>query len=316
MFAFLPLLVMLLLCLGAVAYFMYAPKLPRPASFDDVKRCSLQVGERSRDYLILQPPGSQGPRPVLIVLHGAGQDAQAMRNATGYAFERLARERGFIVVYPQGYHKHWNDARKTGHFAARTENIDDEQFIGQLIDSLSGEQLIDDKRVFLFGYSNGAQMAFRMALNASERLAGIAAVAACLPTEENALVGARGRAIPVMLVNGTIDPVNPYGGGEVSLFGFGNRGTVRSSEETAQFFAARSGAMERPAVTLESIYDNDPSKATLRSWHLEGKAMVELYSIEGGGHVIPQPHGRMPRLLGLKTSALDSTRRACDFFGL
>jgi polyhydroxybutyrate depolymerase len=41
-----------------------------------------------------------------------------------------------------------------------------------------------------------------------------------------------------------------------------------------------------------------------------------LYSVRRGGHVIPQPHGRSPRLLGRKTTALDAPKAACEFFGL
>jgi polyhydroxybutyrate depolymerase len=35
-------------------------------------------------------------------MHGSGENGTAMRIETGYAFERLADERGFAMVYPDG----------------------------------------------------------------------------------------------------------------------------------------------------------------------------------------------------------------------
>ena len=67
--------------------------------------------------------------------------------------------------------------------------------------------------------------------------AGIAAISANLPTDDNSICQKAGRAVPVAIINGTADPINPYGGGRVTLFGFGDRGTVVSSAESAAQFA-------------------------------------------------------------------------------
>ncbi|MBI4855115.1 MAG: hypothetical protein HY819_25210 [Acidobacteria bacterium] len=68
------------------------------------------------------------------------------------------------------------------------------------------------------------------------KITAIAAIAASRPTPSNNDCQESKQAIPVMIINDTADPINPYNGGKVTLFGFGNRGTVLSSIETAKYF--------------------------------------------------------------------------------
>jgi polyhydroxybutyrate depolymerase len=316
MVVFLPLLLLVGLCAAAVAYFVHTPALAPPALRGTITPGSLRQGSRSREFLLYRSTRPASPAPLLIVLHGSGQDSQGMRQATGYAFDRLADERGFVVAYPQAYQGHWNDSRKAGQYAARRHGIDDVDYIGRLIDLLKDEQQIDSQRVYLFGYSTGGQMAYRLAFEAPERLAGVAVVAASLGIEGNLVTPPTGPVPPTVIVNGSIDPVNPHAGGRASVFGFADRGMLRSSLASAQTLAELNGAIEQTAERLEAIFDNDPSSAERRSWAVAGQPNVVLYSIEGGGHVIPQPRGRMPRWVGLKSSAVDATRIACDFFRL
>jgi polyhydroxybutyrate depolymerase len=49
----------------------------------------------------------------------------------------LANEAGFIVVYPDGVEKHWNDGRDIQTWRASAEDIDDVGFIAVLIEHLS-----------------------------------------------------------------------------------------------------------------------------------------------------------------------------------
>jgi poly(3-hydroxybutyrate) depolymerase len=49
-----------------------------------------------------------------VVMHGSGQNGAQTRKWTGYGFERLADERGFAVVYPNGYEGYWNACNIVG----------------------------------------------------------------------------------------------------------------------------------------------------------------------------------------------------------
>jgi polyhydroxybutyrate depolymerase len=99
-------------------------------------------------------------------------DAKLMREWTGYEFDQLADQHGFVVVYPDGYKRNWNDCHSRATFAAHTENIDDMGFVKGLIAREVAQHQIDGKHVYVLGYSNGGQMVLRLALQAPEQVAG------------------------------------------------------------------------------------------------------------------------------------------------
>ena len=118
-----------------------------------------------------------------------------------------------------------------------------------------------------------------------------------------------------MLINGTADPINPYQGGIVTLFGFAGRGAVMSSMASAQNFAERNGITIPPVrgELLKALSDDFTAVETL-TWHANGKPFCCLYIVRGGGHVILQQAYRFPRLLGKTTSVLNAPREAIRFF--
>jgi polyhydroxybutyrate depolymerase len=225
-------------------------------------------------------------------------------------------QHGFIVLYPDGYRRNWNDCRKNATFPAKRENIDDMSFMHALVARMMFDHAIDQKLVYVFGYSDGGHMAFRLAMEAPAEIAAIASVAACLPdTPEASSCMQRGRTSPVMIINGTSDPINPYQGGIVTLFGFASRGPVMSSMASAQHFAERNGITSPPIpgqLPKESL-DDITSVETL-TWHANGKPYCYLCTVRGGGHVIPQQTYRFPRLLGKTARLLDAPREAFRFF--
>ena len=55
------------------------------------------------------------------------------------------------------------------------------------------------------------------------------------------------RPVSVLAINGTADPIVPFGGGEVRLFRFGrSRGTVASTSQTLRFWAKQDGCTTAP----------------------------------------------------------------------
>ena len=53
-----------------------------------------------------------------------------------------------------------------------------------------------------------------------------------------------------------------------------------------------------------------------KCWNKSGDAYVELFSVIGGGHVIPQPVYMFPRILGKTVRELNSIEQAIEFFHL
>jgi polyhydroxybutyrate depolymerase len=133
---------------------------------------------------------------------------------------------------PDGYENGWNDCRAVASTPARTENIDDVSL-----------------EFYLVGYSNGGQMALRLASESPERLRGLALIAANLPAPGSTLCDPPATTVPTLVMSGTSDPISPFEGGPVSIFGFSPRGDVLSSDETASAFLDANGITGEPTVT-------------------------------------------------------------------
>ncbi|MGH9581000.1 MAG: alpha/beta hydrolase family esterase [Terriglobales bacterium] len=278
-------------------YFVYAPTPEVPRLSGKLTEGTIQVGRLKRTYLTYVPQGLARGAPLVVVLHGSGQHGAQMRMWTGYGFERLADERGFAVAYPDGYEGYWNACNVVGDYSANQLNIDDVGFLTGMADKLVTEIGVDPGRVFATGISRGGHMAFRLALEAPSRFRAVAAVAANVPAPENFKCKPAGQGTSsVMIMNGTKDPLNPFDGGEVKLFGWFRRGRVRSSRESGQYFADLNNITGTPATNQTQVTGGVQVEQVL--WRNDANVEVELVAIHGGGHVIPQPYWRAPRILG------------------
>jgi polyhydroxybutyrate depolymerase len=268
----------------------------------------------TREFLEYLPNDIPPHSPLVIVLHGALMDAKSMREWTGYEFDQLADQHGFVVVYPDGYKHNWNDCHLKATFAAHTENIDDMGFLKGLIAREVAQRQIDKKHVYVLGYSNGGQMALRLALQAPEQVAGIAIAGASLQDPEDSSCPEQG-AVPLLVVQGEKDPIHPIDGGRVTLFGFSDRGRVLSAFDTARTFAKRLGVTSaHQEIHLDPQKSGDPTSADGFLWPGAPSPVVALYKIEGGGHVVPQPVFIYPRILGHTTTAVDMPKLMIEMF--
>lgn len=62
------------------------------------------------------------PAPLLIALHGGGGTGTAMERLTIGGLNRLAARDGFVVVYPDGVERHWNDGRGIAEYRAERKH--------------------------------------------------------------------------------------------------------------------------------------------------------------------------------------------------
>ena len=303
-----------MLLLALAAYLLYAPAPPEPVLSAAVRRGTLHVGGRERTYLFFAPARRPAAPALVIAFHGSMGSPGAIRVASGYGFDRLADRHGFVVAYPQGHDGNWNDCRRTADYEARRLDIDDVGFFDALVARMRRDFQVDPARVYVVGLSSGGHFVFRLALERPERIAAAATFAASLPTADNNVCAARGRPPPIMLVNGTADPLNPYDGGTVTLFGFGSRGTVLSARAGAEYFARARGATGPVTMRIGPSSRSDPTSVERAEWRSASGAEVALLAVRGGGHVLPQPDYRPPRLLGRATSAIDGPAAAWAFF--
>ncbi|MFC5085829.1 alpha/beta hydrolase family esterase [Microvirga arabica] len=312
-----------LLILGTAAYryLWYAPAPYLPSLSAAAERRTVQVGDRERTYLAYVPANLPPGSPLVIVLHGSAMDGATMRRWTGYEFDRLADRDGFVVLYPDGYKKNWNDCRRDATYPARLENVDDIGFIRVLIERFVSEKGVDPRKVFAFGYSSGGQMAHRLAIETPDMVAAVATAGANIPAPDNSLCPLEGRTARVMLVSGTDDPIVPFHGGEVSLFGLASRGMALSAMETGAELARRNGITTvrmwhacrlrtrtmrpRSSVLSGPRSMSPPSRST---WCM-GRACGAPASLPLPAHA--GPHDRQPQRTGRGRDVLPSRSRRC-----
>jgi len=277
---------------------------------------SLDFGGHARSYLAYLP-SRLAPSPDLVfVLHGSMSTGAQMRRLTGYSFDPLAERDGAVVVYPDGYAGHWNDCRRAASYAANSENVDDVGFLRAVADALAREQGVAWGHVFASGFSNGGQLALRLALEAPDWITAAAPVAANLPTDANLDCAKSGRPVSFLLINGSEDPMNPHRGGDAALYGvFASRGPVLSTRDTIRYFTELAGYRGEPAIEPYNDLDQDDGTHALRRlWMERGKALVAVDIVTGGGHTWPHPRARLPRLLGRTSRDFDAADVIWRFF--
>jgi len=279
-------------------YYVYTPAPEIPQLSGTLTRKTIEVDGLTRIYRTYVPRGLTKGAPLVVVMHGSGENGAQMRIETGYAFDRLADAHGFAVVYPNAHEGDWNACGTVGDVSANGHGIDDVGFLTAVVDTLVTEIGIDSGRVFAAGGSRGGFMAFRLALEAPSRFRAVAAALANVHTPDNfKCKPARTGTSSVLIMNGTEDPLVPFDGGEVSLFGFSYKyGNVMSSRESGQYFADLNHIAGAPVTNGTNVADGVRVEHVL--WRNDFRVEVELVAIHGGGHGIPQPYRRSPRLLG------------------
>jgi polyhydroxybutyrate depolymerase len=297
---------------------LFLMKPTEAASADTVEKAEsidLVVGAMSRRFILFTPRNLAPHAPLLIAFHPSGSSAVKMRMMSSAILERLARERGFAIAYPDGFEGHFNDCRRMASFSARTQNIDDVGLTRAIIANAVKRIGSDTSRVYVLGYSNGGHMAMRLSLETPELIAGAIVIAANLPVDDNIdcpIVD--GRKPSMVFINGTADPINPYDGGDVTIFGMVDRGDVRSALDSALWYAKRYRLEEQGALPDLEVRG---VTAHWRDWG-GGQPTIRLITIEEGGHTIPQAKFDFPAGLMLgKTLRSDlPLESAFDSLGL
>lgn len=282
-------------------------------------RRSLNFKGLERIYRVYVPGSYTGKKrvPLVFLLHGGGSDGRRMDRFTG--FNRIAEDEGLILVAPDGVGRHWNDGRVATGYKAHETDVDDVGFVSHLIDLLSVEFQIDTNRIYAAGISNGGMMSNRLGLELPDKLAAIASVVASLP-EPLAQKSFKSQPMPVIIVNGTDDPLVPWNGGDVRVFRK-SAGRVLSTPDTVQFWLKHNKCSPEPSTG--QLPDNDPGdgiRVIKSEYHggADGAGDVTLYALEGGGHTWHGPRPLVqylpPALIGRASKDFDATDVIWDFF--
>lgn len=270
---------------------------------------TLTVDGRERSFLLHLPESydAMSPTPVVLILHGAGTDADITVPFTG--MNAKSDEAGFIAVYPNGTGRKplltWNAGGSIERF--RKDPADDVAFIDSLLNELERMVTVDRRRVFATGMSNGGMMCYRLAAELSDRIAAIAPVAGTLLLDDPR----PSRPVPVMHFHGQEDRfVVPEGPGEWTP-GFLD---FKSIEETMAVWCRINGCSNDPSVTELPDLVDDKTRVIKRIFTPESRgAEIVLFEIEGGGHTWP---GQQPpvRWIGRSTMDISANDLIWEFF--
>jgi polyhydroxybutyrate depolymerase len=278
---------------------------------------TFESGGVKRTYTAIIP--TKTPAPLVLVLHGNTQQGEDMRTRTSWP--DVARREGFAAVFPDGLNRAWADLRGDAGRAGRSPpaGTDDTAFLTELIAKFVRDGMADPKRIYVTGVSNGGHMTLTLACTHTDLFAAAASVIANF-TETMMASCKPSRSIPMLMMNGTADPLIAYDGG---------RGTSRyavpnavSTASTIAFWRKTNGcaAADGRSTRLPDKDKDDSSTVTRIDSDCPDGRDVVLYRVDGGGHRMPGsfPDARFVRvvdaLLGPQNHDIDGAETIWAFF--
>jgi polyhydroxybutyrate depolymerase len=278
----------------------------------------LRHRDRLRTYVVHVPPqvARGAALPLVLSFHGAGANARDHQAWT--EMDRVADREGFVTVYPDGTGLlprnllTWNAGTCCGY--AHRHGVDDVGFVLALLAGLSRRLPLDPTRLYATGMSNGAMMSYRLAVEATPRLAAVAPVAGTMVVESFT----PSRPMPVMHFHSVDDPRAPYDGGYGPFLPFLTRVLHPSVEETIGRWIRNDGCPGEPrtAATVRVGRETDAQAAQqLVYGPCFGDSEVVLWKLSGVGHVWPGAAAKYPQLLlGPPTRVVDASEAMWRFF--
>lgn len=273
-----------------------------------------QVGAELRRWLRIDPPASQRPRGIVVLLHGNGSSADDLMDleqprATQQWLGIAARE-GLRLLVPDGTPgstgaRGWNDCRGD---AATNPVADDVAFFDAMLRA-ERRGAWRAAPVYVVGYSNGGAMALRLAIERPRRLRAVTVIAAAMPGASECR--APTRAVSVLFMNGTADAVVPWSGGRVML-GSTPRGSVQATPDSVRTWATLARADAPQRSERADVDPADGSRVSEERWR-GSRAEVVLLRVEGGGHAEPTISAPRVRWPG-QNRDIESAEEAWAFF--
>lgn len=140
-----------------------------------------------RRYRLYLPPGVRRPLPLLVLLHGCGQDSASFAAVTRAAAN--ARAGGYAVLLPEqareaNPNRCWNWFGRTSAVATETA------ILMAIIEHVCSTHPIRRKRVFALGLSAGGAMALTLGLRYPDRFAAVGTHSGAVPHSASSAIEA------------------------------------------------------------------------------------------------------------------------------
>ncbi|MCG6191178.1 extracellular catalytic domain type 1 short-chain-length polyhydroxyalkanoate depolymerase [Maribellus maritimus] len=265
----------------------------------------ISIERKARTYLLNLPPNYYESRnfPLVIALHGTGGDAYQFEN--DYGFTKTANDNQFVVVYPEGVRsdgilgvRTWNAGTCCDY--AMENNIDDVEFIKELIDRLESKYKIDSKRIYVTGMSNGGMLTYRLACELSDKFAAIAVVSGTMLTNQSCNPS---RPVPVLHIHSTLDTkVPPLGG--IGIWGY----YFPPVDSVLNVWSLADACEMNPQIV------EDNSGYSLTEWsNCENDFVIQYYLTKDGGHAWPGS-SKVRSMADEPSKAINANEIICNFF--
>lgn len=137
-------------------------------------------------YDFYKPEKAEKPLPLLIAVHGYGAHKRYMMREA-----QIIADNKFAIVSLQAPHQHYRETDKglkvgfgwlTDHKPEESVQLH-QKFVLDVVEKLSNDDLIDEKRIFLFGFSQACALNFRFAFTYPKTLRGVLGVCGGIPSD-------------------------------------------------------------------------------------------------------------------------------------
>ncbi len=185
---------------------------------------------------------------------------------------------------------------------------DDIAFFNSMLDKLSSSYAVDKSRIYATGLSDGGFMDFHLGCRIANRIAAIAPVGAEMP---KTMFCAPSRLLPVLMINGTSDPIVPYKGGS----GKADSYATVSAEDSAKQWAKLNSCEAKAQHTTLPSRGKGGTETQVDTYNCDQGAQVVLYSVKGAGNTWPGGAQYMPEnQIGKTSTDLDANEIIWKFF--
>jgi polyhydroxybutyrate depolymerase len=187
--------------------------------------------------------------------------------------------------YPGGGGGYPGGGQSGGQGRSQEENrpapADDVEFLNQMLDQMALKFSVDATRIYATGLSEGGFMAMRVGCAMADRIAAVAPIGAAMPKN---MICLPSRPIPMVMLNGTSDPIVPHGGGTEHNLQL----PVISVEDTAKAWARIDRCSEKPAQSKLPAHEKGGMETKVETYDgCQQGAQVVSYSIKGAGNTWP-----------------------------
>jgi polyhydroxybutyrate depolymerase len=237
--------------------------------------------------------------PVVINMHGFLTTSQFQFDYT--QFHKLADSVRCIVVYPEGVGLRWN----SGTFFFVPSTVDDVGFIGDWLDRTAVLYNANLKKAYSMGYSAGGFMSYKLACDATNKIAAIAPNVASM-VNDNLSSCVPARPINIAAFNGLSDPITPYNGFP---------GNFPGIDSIKHFWQLKNGCDVIPIIDTMPDLANDGTRVVRYTYINCGEQVQQVYyKVIDGGHVWPGAANIFFNILGKTTQDISMNKEAWNFF--